>query len=140
MSYKTNLNLKATDGALLFFRATISILMLIHGVPKLLQLFSDAEIQFADPIGLGMTASLALAVLAEFICSILLILGLATRIAAIPLIITMLVAVFIIHMPDGWSKQELPTLYTLGYILLLITGPGKYSLDHYFMNKKLHKE
>ncbi|HEA28664.1 MAG TPA: DoxX family protein [Leeuwenhoekiella sp.] len=136
MTYKTNLNLKATDAALLFFRVIISIMMLVHGVPKLLQLFGDAEIVFMDPIGLGMTASLALAVFAEFICSILLIIGLGTRLASIPLLITMLVAVLIVHVPDGWARQELPTLYAVCYVLLLITGPGKYSLDHYLLKKK----
>ncbi|MGB3774500.1 MAG: DoxX family protein [Leeuwenhoekiella sp.] len=136
MTYQTNLNLKATDAALLIFRVTVSILMLVHGVPKLLQLFGDAEIQFADPIGLGMTASLALAVFAEFICSVLLIIGLGTRLAAIPLLITMLVAVLIVHVPDGWGRQELPTLYAICYLVLLLTGPGKYSLDHMFLKKK----
>ncbi len=136
MTYQTNLNLKATDFALLFFRVAISIMMLIHGVPKLLMLFSDAEIQFADPIGLGMTASLALAVFAEVICSVLLIIGLGTRLAAFPLLITMLVAVLIVHVPDGWGRQELPLLYAAGYVILLLTGPGKYSLDHAFLKKK----
>ena len=136
MTYQTNLNLKATDFALLFFRVAISIMMLVHGVPKLLSLFGDAEIQFANPIGLGMTASLALAVFAEVICSVLLIIGLGTRLAALPLLITMLVAVLIVHVPDGWGRQELPLLYAAGYVMLLLTGPGKYSLDHAFLKKK----
>ena len=139
MSYQTNLNLKATDFALLFFRVAISIMMLVHGVPKLLSLFGDAEIQFADPIGLGMTASLALAVFAEVICSVLLIIGLGTRLAAIPLLITMLVAVLIVHIPDGWGRQELPLLYAVSYVVLLFTGPGKYSLDYTFLKKKAKK-
>jgi len=135
MSYKTNLNLRSTDVALLIFRIGISALMLTHGYGKLMQLFSGEEIAFADPIGIGATASLALAVFSEFICSILIILGLGTRLAAIPLIITMVVAVFIVHLPDGLARQELPLLYLFGYILLLLTGGGKYSLDHYFLKK-----
>lgn len=111
-------------------------MMLVHGVPKLLTLFGDAEILFADPIGLGMTASLALAVFAEVICSVLLLLGLGTRLASIPLLITMLVAVLIVHVPDGWGRQELPLLYAVCYATLLLTGPGKYSLDHTFLKKK----
>jgi len=136
MTYQTNLNLKATDYALLFFRVALAIMMLVHGVPKLMTFFGDAEIQFADPIGLGMTASLALAVFAEVICSILLLVGLATRLASIPLLITMLVAVLIVHVPDGWARQELPTLYAICYVVLILTGPGKYSLDHMFLKKK----
>ncbi|WP_031425298.1 DoxX family protein [Flavimarina sp. Hel_I_48] len=139
MTYQTNLNLKATDFALLFFRIALALMMLVHGIPKLLTLFGDAEIQFADPMGLGMTASLALAVFAEVICSILLLLGLGTRLAAIPLIITMLVAILIVHVPDGWGRQELPTLYAVCYVVLLLTGPGKYSLDHIFLKNKKSK-
>lgn len=135
MAYKTNLSLPATDLGILLFRVGISALMLSHGYGKLLQFFSGKEIVFVDPIGIGDTASLALAVFSEFICSILIILGLGTRIAAIPLIITMAVAVFIVHAPDPMMNKELPLLYLLGYVLLMLTGSGKYSLDHYFLKK-----
>ncbi len=136
MSYTTNLNLRATDVALLIFRVWISAMMLIHGIPKLMTLFGPNEIAFADPIGLGVTASLALAVFAEVICSCLLILGLATRLAAIPLMVTMCVAIFAVHIPDGWSRQELPSLYLAGYVLLMLTGAGKFSLDRIFVKKR----
>ena len=136
MTYKTNLNLPVTDAALLIFRIWVSAMMLVHGIPKLMTLFGPDEIKFMDPIGIGVTASLALAVFAEVICSVLIILGLATRLAAIPLIVTMCVAIFIIHVPDGWARQELPSIYLAGYVLLLLTGAGKYSLDKAFMKKK----
>ena len=116
-------------------RIGVSALMLPHGYSKLMQFFSGDEIQFADPIGIGATGSLALAVFSEFICSVLIILGLGTRLAAIPLVITMLVAVFIVHAADGMSHQELPLLYLFSYVLLMLTGSGKYSLDHYFLKK-----
>lgn len=135
MGYRTNLSLPATDLAILLFRIGVSALMLPHGYSKLMQFFSGDEIQFADPIGIGATGSLALAVFSEFICSVLIILGLGTRLAAIPLVITMLVAVFIVHAADGMSHQELPLLYLFSYVLLMLTGSGKYSLDHYFLKK-----
>ncbi|SHJ10971.1 putative oxidoreductase [Mesonia phycicola] len=135
MSYKTNLNLRATDISLLLFRIGISVLMLNHGYSKMLKLFSGNDIVFADPMGIGATPSLALAVFAEVVCSILLIIGLGTKLAAIPLAITMAVAVFIVHAPDGMSHQELPLLYLFSYGLLIFTGGGKYSLDHYFLKK-----
>lgn len=136
MAYRTNLNLRATDIALCIFRIWVSILMLMHGFPKLMLFFGAEEILFADPIGMGIMASLALAVFAEVICSVLIILGLATRLAAIPLIVAMCVAIFVVHVPDGWGRQELPSLYLAGYVLLLLTGPGKFSLDQVFMKKK----
>ena len=135
MSYKTNLNLRATDFSLLLFRVGISALMLNHGYGKLLKFFSGSEIVFSDPFGIGATPSLALAVFSEVICSVLLILGLGVKLAAIPLAITMAVAVFIVHAPEGMSHQELPLLYLFSYVLLIFTGGGKYSLDHYFLKK-----
>lgn len=105
-------------------------MMLTHGYPKLQQLLAGGEIQFADPFGLGQAATLIVAVLAEFVCSILLLLGLATRLATIPLIITMGTAVFIIHAADEFGKKEMGLHYLLVYIFLLIAGAGKYSIDH----------
>jgi len=56
--------------------------------------------------------------------------------AAIPIAITMAVAALIVHTDDGFGRQELPLLYLAGYILLFLTGSGKYSLDWYFLSKK----
>lgn len=134
-TYSTNLDLKKTDIGVLIFRICIAALMLTHGVPKLLTFFSGEEIGFADPFGLGPATTLALVVFAEFICSVLILIGLGTKLAAIPLIINMAVISFIIHMPDGLERQELPLLYLGGYILLFFTGSGKYSLDHFFLSK-----
>lgn len=135
-SYSTNLSLPKIDLALLIFRVGISGLMLTHGFPKLIRFFGNDEIAFADPLGLGETFTFTFAVFAEFICSVLIILGLGTRLAVIPLILTMAVAVLIVHVPDGLGMQELPLLYMFGYILLFLTGSGKFSLDWYFLIKK----
>ncbi len=91
-NYSTILNLKNTDIALLLLRLGVGGLMLTHGIPKLMRLFGSDPIQFGDPIGIGVEASLTLAVFSEVICSVLIIIGLGTRLAAIPLIITMAVA------------------------------------------------
>jgi putative oxidoreductase len=80
--------------------------------------------------------SLTLSVFAEVICAILLGLGLATRLAAIPLIINMAVAFFIFHAQDPFQTKELALVYLLIFTTLLITGSGKYALDHYFLKGK----
>ncbi len=135
-SYSTNLNLKNTDIALLFLRIGIGGLMLTHGIPKLMMLFGGEPITFGDPIGLGAEASLTLAVFAEFICSILIIIGLGTRLAAIPLALTMAVAFFIVHAADPFQRKELALLYLIVFLFLFLTGSGKYSLDHYILKRK----
>lgn len=128
---------KNIDIALFLLRLTVGILMLTHGMGKFTTLFGDEPIRFADPIGLGEPASLALAVFAEVLCSILLIFGIATRFAAIPLLITMMVAFFIVHANDGMDKKELPLIYLMVYLCLAITGAGKISIDYLiYQNRK----
>lgn len=102
--------------------------MLTHGYSKLQKLLAG-DFQFADPFGLGPGVSLGMAVFAEFFCSILLILGLGTRLATIPLIVTMLVAAFIAHGADPFAKKEMALLYLVSYIVLLFSGAGKISVD-----------
>lgn len=116
------------DIALLILRVVIGGLMLVHGFPKMLTLFSGEPIQFPALIGTP-ELSMAMAVFAEVVCSLLIIFGLGTRLATIPLIITMLVAVFLVHGADPFAKQEMGIHYLLAYVVLLITGSGKYSID-----------
>ena len=82
-----------------------------------------------DFMGLGSTVSLSLAVFAEFVCAILIMLGAATRLAAIPLIVTMTTAGFVAHAADPFGTKEKPFLFLIIFISLLIMGGGKYSVD-----------
>ncbi|MDB4655990.1 DoxX family protein [Flavobacteriales bacterium] len=119
----------AQDLGLLFLRLSAGGLMAYsHGWGKLQKLMSG-DMGFADPIGVGEEVSLVLTVFAEFFCGILVAVGLFTRAALIPLIITMWVAVFIIHADDPFGKQEFGLLYLIPYLALYFTGPGKISLD-----------
>lgn len=122
-------NATLRDFGLLIFRLGVSYLMIaFHGWQKIENLFGDGEIKFADPIGIGVMASLVLATFAEFFCSILIALGILTRWAAIPLLVTMLVAVFGFHAEDPFIQKQLPTLFMFSYALILFAGGGKFSL------------
>jgi len=81
-----------------------------------------------------------MAIGAEVGCSILLILGLWTRLALIPLAITMIVALFVVHGADPWKVKELAAMYLLVYATLLLTGAGQFSLDHLWWSKRNEKE
>lgn len=135
--FNTNFNNASLHFMLLVLRVGIASFMIVHGYQKLGWLMAGGEIQFGDPIGVGMAASLYLAVFAEFFCSIFLLLGLGTRLALIPLIVTMVVAVFIVHAPDGFDKKELGLHYLLVYVFLLVSGPGNYSIDN-MISKSLY--
>lgn len=128
----TNLGGDAGHLALLIFRAAVGVFILTHGFPKLMKLMSGAEIQFLDPFGFGMTATFVLAMLAEFVGGILVIVGYGTRLAVIPLMITMLSAAFLAHGDDPFSVKEKPLLFFLCFALLFVLGSGRYSLDRLF--------
>jgi putative oxidoreductase len=128
--FNTNYNHTTLDIFLLILRVGVSCLMLTHGMAKLGVALSGAEIQFGDPIGVGMKTSFYLAIFSEVICAVLLILGLCTRLVVIPLIVTMVVAAFVVHPPDGFQKMELPILYLLNFVFLLFVGPGRFSIDN----------
>lgn len=117
------------DLAVLLLRVTISALMLTHGLPKLLSLV-NGQVEFPAMFGLSAALSLALAVFAEVVCSILILFGVGTRLATIPLMFTMLVAVFYIHSADPLAKKEVAILYLLAYVILFFTGSGKYSIEN----------
>lgn len=117
------------DTGKLILRIGMGLLMLTHGYPKLIKLFSGGEITFADPFGAGVIISLTLAVFAEVICSILIIAGYQTRLACIPLIITMLAVIFVIHSDDPFKRKELAILYAVAFTVIMFLGPGRYSLD-----------
>lgn len=119
-----------TDIALLVARAGISALMLTHGIPKLMMLLSGEPVKFPPVMGMSAEFSLVLAVFAEIMCSFLILIGLVTRIAVVPLIINMLVAVFVIHGDDPLSKKEPALNYLLAYLVLLFAGSGRYSIDY----------
>ena len=99
-----------------------------HGWPKLMS-FSERLDDFADPFGLGPAFSLVLILIAEVLCALLVVLGLWTRVALIPLIIAMAVVVFMVKGDADFREKELAFLYLFAFIALLFTGSGRFSVD-----------
>ena len=122
-------NKNALAIVLLIARVFIGFAMLTHGYPKLQKLLSGGEIQFFSLFGLGAKFTLILAVFAEVICSLFLILGLFTRTFTIPLIFTMLIAGFVALSKEGFGDRELAFLYLTIYIIIFVFGGGRYSID-----------
>ena len=121
---------KTTDLALLLLRLTFGGLMLFnHGWGKLMKFFAEEPLKFGDPLGVGVPASLGLATFAEVGCTVLVVIGLFTRWAVIPLIITMLVAAFIVHADDPFKRIESALMFLTAYAAIGLAGPGWYSMD-----------
>ena len=124
----TNYSAGAFNTAILFLRIVAGGLMLVHGYDKMVH-FNETAAQMMNFMGIGSKASTALVIFAEFFCSMLLILGLFTRLACIPLIICMSVALFMAHNGDFLGKGQVATLFLICFIVLLLVGAGKASVD-----------
>jgi putative oxidoreductase len=114
--------------SMLILRLSLGVLIANHGYDKLIH-FSEMQNHFYNFIGLGSTLSLALAVFAEFFCSIFIILGLFTRLAIIPVIVVMSVVVFMVTHGQILGSGERGTIYLAASLVLLFCGPGRISLD-----------
>lgn len=116
------------DLGLLVLRVGAGLMIAVHGWGKVLSL-AHGQTAFADPIGIGQTPSLVLAAGAEFVCALLVVLGVKTRWTAIPVVITMAVASLVFLAHDPWGKKELAALYGVVFLALVFTGGGRHSLD-----------
>ncbi len=118
-----------SDVGLLILRVIPAALMAgAHGWPKLMA-YGEKSSSFPDPLGVSSPISMALAIFAELICSVLVIFGAATRLACTQLVFTMLVAAFVIHASDPFSKKEFALIYMIPFLVLFFTGPGRFSVD-----------
>ncbi len=131
--FSTRYSENAVSFSLLLLRLAAGGLMIPHGFDKLIHFVAKAK-EFPDPFHVGSVISLSLVIFAEFFCAVLLVSGLMTRLVVIPLLVTMAVAVFIVHHGDVLGEAEHATLYLAAYIVLLFTGPGKVSLDRMLGN------
>ena len=118
--------------AMLVLRVGFGVLIVAHGYEKLVH-FDIMSTKFLPFLGLSPKVSLILSIFAEFFCGLFLIIGLFTRLVAIPLIINMLVALSKVHNWDVFSHTppggQPATLYLLAFIIVLLCGPGRASVD-----------
>jgi len=126
---------RLNDPGLLLLRVSLSAFMLTHGLPKLSRLLEGNAEGFPDPLGIGSSLSLVLVVIGEVVAPVLIIPGIMTRLATIPVLSAMSVAAFIVHAGDPFGSREMALLYLTGFLAVLILGPGKYSADQLISGK-----
>ena len=126
--FTTNYSAGAFNTAMLLMRLIFGILLMNHGYGKLTH-FNDVAQHMPSLFGMGGTVTAALVVFAEFFCSLFVILGLFTRLACIPVIICMGYALAVSHQWDVLGKGEAASLFLGGFLILMILGPGKVSVD-----------
>jgi putative oxidoreductase len=123
------------DMAALLLRLLFGGLFIYHGWGKI-EGYNTILPQFPDIIGIGAKLSYNLVIFAEFICGILVTIGLLTRLAVIPILITMIVAYFKAHAGAAFAVKELAFLFLLLTLVILLLGPGRYSVDRLLFKEK----
>ncbi len=132
MNKRTSLLIR--DIWLLILRLGASGAMLTHGIPKILS-SANGNFNFPDPLNIGEAPTLILTIIAEFVCSILVALGIATRLASIPIVITMLIAIFFVHRHEPFASMELAWIYLLLFGSIAVFGGGNLSLGKWVNGK-----
>ncbi|MEO8030424.1 MAG: DoxX family protein [Gemmatimonadota bacterium] len=136
------------DRTTLLVRLALGLVIFPHGAQKALGLFGGAgwhgTIGFFATIGIP-TAFAALAILAEFLGSLGLISGLLTRVAAFGILCNMVVAVVMVHLPNGFFMNWYGNQKGEGFeyhilagsmaLYLIIRGGGAASLDGVLSSK-----
>jgi putative oxidoreductase len=129
-------NRLSADHAKLILRLAVGVLVLLHGIYKLL---NPGAMDFVGGAfaSFGLPAALAyLVYIGEIFAPIMLIVGYQTRVASLLVAITIVVAVILVHIPQlfalspmgGGYALELQTMYLAGALAIFGLGAGKYSL------------
>ena len=127
-----------TDFATLLIRLIFGGFFVYYGYTKA-SMYDQLLTMFGDPIGIGTKLSVILVIFAELVCGFLVLIGLVTRLAVIPILITMFVAYFVAHAADPFEVKQLVFLYLLLSTVIFILGSGKYSVDYLIQRAKGNK-
>lgn len=123
------------DWALLALRVLASLsLLVVHGGHKIID-WQTGIGAFPDPFGMGPEITFGLAVISNGVSPILVILGLCTRLATLPVLATTLTGFFLIHWHDSLEVMDTPYIYSVVFLTILLLGPGRYSLDARFWGR-----
>jgi len=135
---RTNPSDKAQHLALLVYRVLLSAeLIYAHGLKKLGVGVAEAEV-VPNPLHLPEAFNSLFADAANLVFPLFVIVGLFTRIAILPILAVTLTGYFVLHFHDAPLIKDTPYMYSLGYLLLLVMGPGRYSLDAYIFKRSDH--
>lgn len=118
----------ALHAGLLFLRLTGSALLIaVHGLPKVLH-YNQELTRIEDPFHMGATPTLLLAILSETLCPLLIALGVLTRLACLPIVATLLVAMLVVHPDWSLADGQFGWMLLIIFTTVLIAGPRRFSI------------
>ncbi|MGN7741978.1 DoxX family protein [Pseudomonas sp. 22526] len=123
---------RARDFGLLFLRVSAGLFLLwVHGLPKLLDYSAELQ-RIEDPFQLGANLTLMLAIFAEVLCPLLIVAGVAVRLACLPILAVLLVALLVVHPQWSLAEGQFAWLLLILFSSILIAGPGRLALNDRF--------
>lgn len=127
---------KTINLVLLGYRILVAFAMIrTHGWKKIAD-FDGTLAHIPDPFGIGATASVYIAIFANVTLAAFVAIGLLTRLSALGILSVTLAGFFLVHFSDPWDVKDTPLIYSIAYGLILLMGPGRYSLDQLLSSKK----
>ncbi|MCF5705557.1 DoxX family protein [Pseudomonas syringae] len=122
-------NERARDLGLLFLRISGGLFLLwVHGLPKLLDFTAQLQL-IEDPFHLGAHLTLILAIFAEVLCPLLIVAGLLARLACVPILFVLLVALLVVHPQWSVAEGQFGWLLLILFTTVLIAGPGRLAIS-----------
>ncbi|GGK50538.1 putative oxidoreductase [Pseudomonas koreensis] len=120
---------RAQNIGLLFLRGSGGLFLLwVHGLPKLLNF--NAQLQLIeDPFHLGAHLTLCLAIFAEVLCPLLIVGGVLARLACLPILFVLLVALLVVHPQWSVAEGQFGWLLLILFATVFIAGPGRLALN-----------
>ncbi|WP_447789727.1 DoxX family protein [Pseudomonas farris] len=120
---------QARDVGLLFLRVSGGLFLLwVHGLPKLLDFSAQLQL-IEDPFHLGAHLTLSLAIFTEVLCPLLIIAGALVRLACLPILFVLLVALLIVHPQWSVAEGQFGWLLLILFTSIFIAGPGRLALN-----------
>lgn len=125
-----NFKMISVDAGILLFRVALCLeLIVVHGLKKIGIGTAVAEV-VPNPLNLPDQFNQLFAISANLIFPVFVLFGYLTRLAILPILAVTLTGYFIIHWNDSPLVRDIPFMYSLAFLLLFVTGPGKYSIDY----------
>ncbi|HEY5825334.1 MAG TPA: DoxX family protein [Cyclobacteriaceae bacterium] len=120
---------------ILVFRFAVSAqLFIVHGLKKIGVGVEHTEL-IPNPFHLPETVNSFFAITANVVCPLFIILGCFTRLAIVPVLCVTLTGYFVVHACDPLSVRDIPFMYSASFVLLIVLGPGNYSVDRFIRSK-----
>lgn len=121
--------------AMLFFRVLVSLeIMVVHGFKKIGIGVAEAE-HVPNPLHLPEALNSAFAISANIFFPFLVLIGFCTRLATLPTLAVTLTGYFVVHLHDSLLEKDVPFIYSVFFLLILVLGPGKFSIDSYLRKR-----